>query len=76
MLQEKSAHFGVKINTVLKFVAATVWDVGMTRLVGLTGGIACGKSLVASELCNFYVIDCDRIARECTRKVRVNRELM
>eukprot|EP00892_Ulva_mutabilis_P001203 jgi/Ulvmu1/11083/UM007_0265.1 len=40
----------------------------MTRLVGLTGGIACGKSLVASNLSDFPLIDCDRVAQECTRK--------
>lgn len=42
----------------------------MTRLVGLTGGIACGKSVVASYLHGLPLIDCDVIARECTRKVR------
>lgn len=41
----------------------------MTRLVGLTGGIACGKSLVACNLGNIAVIDCDELARKCTKKV-------
>lgn len=45
----------------------------MTRLVGLTGGIACGKSLVASNLDGIYLIDCDEIARQCSRKVRALR---
>jgi hypothetical protein len=43
----------------------------MARLVGLTGGIACGKSLVAEE-CRRHglpVIDCDAIAKECATKV-------
>ena len=35
-------------------------------MVGLTGGIACGKSAVSSELQrdNWTVIDADKIARE------------
>jgi hypothetical protein len=40
------------------------------RLVGLTGGIACGKSLVVSFLQGVPVLDCDLIAREVTHKVR------
>ncbi|GAB5367337.1 hypothetical protein AAMO2058_001221700 [Amorphochlora amoebiformis] len=36
------------------------------RIVGLTGGIACGKSTVvkAIERCGVPVIDCDKIARQ------------
>lgn len=38
----------------------------MTRVIGLTGGIACGKSLVAGYLreLGVPVIDADRVARE------------
>jgi Dephospho-CoA kinase len=41
------------------------------KLVGLTGGIACGKSLCSEELAQHVpVIDCDRIAHEVMAKVR------
>lgn len=43
----------------------------MTRLVGLTGGISCGKSVVAAQCIEhgLPIVDCDAIARQCTRKV-------
>ncbi len=36
------------------------------RIIGLTGGIACGKSVVSSQLIKegIPVIDCDLIAKE------------
>jgi hypothetical protein len=42
------------------------------RVVGLTGGIACGKSTVTRLLLqrDIPVIDCDSIARDVVRKVR------
>lgn len=41
------------------------------KVVGLTGGIACGKSLCADELRrHFPLIDCDLIARDVVNKVR------
>ena len=42
------------------------------KLVGLTGGIACGKSTVSSLLGKEFgieVIDCDEIARRVVQKV-------
>ena len=40
----------------------------MTRVIGLTGGIACGKSNISSALSSLgaKVIDADRISRELT----------
>ncbi|GAX84209.1 hypothetical protein CEUSTIGMA_g11632.t1 [Chlamydomonas eustigma] len=40
------------------------------RIIGLTGGIACGKSSVSHLLSNMgaYVIDCDKIAHEACAK--------
>ncbi|CAG9467097.1 unnamed protein product [Pedinophyceae sp. YPF-701] len=40
------------------------------HIVGLSGGIACGKSTVARELIRLGlpVIDCDELAKETTRK--------
>lgn len=40
---------------------------GTRRIIGLTGGIACGKSLVAQALRDLQVpvIDLDQIARDC-----------
>ncbi len=40
----------------------------MTRVIGLTGGIACGKSNISSALSSIgaKVIDADRISRELT----------
>lgn len=40
-------------------------------IVGLTGGIACGKSAVSSQLQQhqFPVIDADLLAKQCTEKV-------
>lgn len=40
------------------------------KLVGLTGGIACGKSTVASMLreAGLPVIDCDQIAHDVQKK--------
>lgn len=55
---------------ILRQSACTEYFFAMTRLVGLTGGIACGKSLVAANLGNIFVIDCDELARKCTKKVR------
>jgi hypothetical protein len=42
------------------------------RVVGLTGGIACGKSTVTKLLLQrgFPVIDCDLLARDVVKKVR------
>jgi dephospho-CoA kinase len=42
------------------------------KLVGLTGGIACGKTTVSSVLkqLGIPVIDCDEIAHDVVRKVR------
>jgi dephospho-CoA kinase len=42
------------------------------RLVGLTGGMAAGKTTVSTMLAEagFPVIDCDGIARDVVRKVR------
>jgi dephospho-CoA kinase len=41
------------------------------KLVGLTGGIACGKSVASNYLkhIGFPVIDCDAIAFEVVKKV-------
>lgn len=41
------------------------------RLVGLTGGIACGKSTCSALLreAGLPVIDCDVLAREAVNKV-------
>jgi len=42
------------------------------RLIGLTGGIACGKSTVSGLIETEFgipVIDCDKIARDVVRKV-------
>ncbi|KAH9257692.1 dephospho-CoA kinase [Batrachochytrium salamandrivorans] len=46
------------------------------RIVGLTGGIACGKSLVTSELLDrgIPVLDCDLIARIVVEPNTVCRE--
>jgi dephospho-CoA kinase len=42
------------------------------KVVGLTGGIASGKSLCAEELKRHVpAIDCDLIAHEVTKKVRM-----
>ena len=40
------------------------------RLIGLTGGIATGKSTVSAALVasGVPVVDCDKIAREATKK--------
>lgn len=41
------------------------------KLVGLTGGIACGKSTVAAMLHDtFPVLDCDQIAHDLQEKVQ------
>ena len=42
------------------------------RVVGLTGGIACGKSTVTKLLLQrgFPVIDCDLLARDVVKRVR------
>lgn len=43
---------------------------GLMKLVGLTGGIACGKSLCSAELqAAVPVIDCDLIAHAVMNKV-------
>lgn len=49
--------------------AHTIWHM---RLVGLTGGIACGKSTVSRLLADhgFTIIDADLIARLVTEQVR------
>ena len=41
-------------------------------IIGLTGGIACGKSTVTEELrkSGVPVIDADKIAKETTEQVR------
>lgn len=42
------------------------------RVIGLTGGIACGKSTVAQLLEGQHgmrVIDCDKIAQDTCKKV-------
>ena len=43
------------------------------RLVGLSGGIACGKSTVTSCLRakGVTVIDCDEIAHDAVRQVQI-----
>ena len=40
------------------------------KVIGITGGIACGKSVVSNYLKNkgFKVIDADKIAREVVEK--------
>ncbi len=45
------------------------------RIVGLTGGIASGKSTVSAQLQSqgFAVIDCDLLAKEVVRKVWADR---
>jgi hypothetical protein len=45
------------------------------KLVGLTGGIACGKTSVTLFLrqLGIPVIDCDEIAHDVVRKVREER---
>lgn len=41
------------------------------KLVGLTGGIACGKSLCSAEIERHVpLIDCDQIAHDVVKKVR------
>ncbi len=41
----------------------------MTRVIGLTGGIACGKSTVARRLVEFgaHLVDADQLAREAVK---------
>lgn len=43
------------------------------RVVGLSGSIATGKSTVSGELSRIgiTVIDCDKLARDATRKVLI-----
>lgn len=50
----------------------------MVNIVGLTGGIACGKSTVVDVLRehNFAIIDCDKIAREIAKNEKVLQELL
>lgn len=46
------------------------------KVIGITGGIACGKSVVSNYLKNkkFKVIDADKIAREVVKKGNVGYE--
>ncbi len=47
------------------------------KLIGLTGGISCGKSTISSLLkqLEIPVIDCDEIAHDVVRKVRAKEAL-
>lgn len=57
------------------WVVFKLWGIvvlGIMRLVGLTGGIATGKSTVSKLLVleGIRVVDCDRIAHDAAKKVR------
>lgn len=43
----------------------------MTKIVGITGGIASGKSTVVAQLCKhgYQVIDADQVVHDLQKKV-------